>query len=107
MKKAALAALCSALVIPGLGQVMNGQNKKGLALLATVFLLLVAGMFKLIPFFRDVLTSPEPLPETLAAHDYGFLWLLLVIFAVVWFYSVMDAYRCGSKQEAAVVEDSR
>jgi len=39
-------SLCSGLVIPGLGQILNQQIAKGLILLGLVFLLFVAGALK-------------------------------------------------------------
>ena len=34
MKKAVIASLCSAFIIPGLGQILNNNIKKGLVILA-------------------------------------------------------------------------
>ena len=37
MKKSIISPLCSALIIPGLGQVINNNIKKGLIILGIVF----------------------------------------------------------------------
>ena len=47
MKKALISPLCSALVIPGLGQIINQNLKKGVSILLSVFLLFIAITFKL------------------------------------------------------------
>jgi hypothetical protein len=47
-------------------------------------------------------TSPSAhgtLLDRLGAEDLSPLWYLLAAFAVVWLYSVIDAYRTGKKMD--------
>ena len=104
MKKAILSPLCSALVIPGLGQAINQDLKKGVSILFTVFLLFIAGIIKLYTMIRssaDVdamsLSGSGTITERLRAQDDSLLWCLVAAFAVVWLYSVVDAYLTGKR----------
>ena len=104
MKKAFLSALCSAIVIPGLGQIMNQHVKKGVSILLATFILFVAGVIKLFHLTQAVLkdigdnrSDPGGLMDTLMAQDISLLWYLLGAFTILWFYSVLDAYLTGKK----------
>jgi hypothetical protein len=104
MKKAILSPLCSALVIPGLGQIINQHLIKGGCILFAVFILFVAGMFTLYHLMsaalKEQLINPGHLPDImhrLKAADFSALWYLLVAFALIWLYSVLDAYVTGRK----------
>ncbi|MFC1822202.1 hypothetical protein ACFL9T_05810 [Thermodesulfobacteriota bacterium] len=106
MKPHILSTLCSAFVIPGLGQILNKNIKKGLLLLALVFLLFLGGAVKLVLI---VLTLPDqqkldPSRELKIANsfegaDLSLLWYLLSAFVILWIYSVTDAYLTGKKME--------
>ncbi len=103
MKKAILSPLCSGLVIPGLGQVINQQLKKGICILILVFVLFVGTMIKLYLIIRGVFETKPDTSDTiavmdkLAAQDFSLLWYLLTAFAILWFYSVLDACMTGRK----------
>jgi len=103
MKKSITAPLCSGLVIPGLGQILNQQIRKGLILLGLVFLLFVAGAMKLA-FIITSLTRVPALAENsqTAAVSRGDLFLMAGIlgaFAVLWVYSVVDAFWVAFQAE--------
>ena len=104
MRKSLKSALCSALVVPGLGQVINGDLKKGGLILAGVFVLFVAGVVKLYQLIRDLMNAGEthgsesgPMAEALGRQDFFVLWLLAAAFVLLWLYSVVDAYLTGRK----------
>ena len=59
MKKIILSPVCSALIIPGLGQVINGNLKKGMVLLAMVFLLFLGAALKLVFLVQSYVNRPE------------------------------------------------
>ena len=106
MKKYILASLCSALIVPGLGQIINQSLKKGLCILSVVFILFVAGTIKLFFILRSALTHTNagrlntgPIAEQLQGKDLVVLWVLLGLFAVVWIYSVLDAFRTGKRMD--------
>jgi TM2 domain-containing membrane protein YozV len=107
MKKAISAPLCSAFVIPGLGQVLNQDIAKGLALLASVFILLVVGAVKLYLMINSAVTSfkgdalsIKGFAEHFLTSDFTTLWVLLGIFAILWAYSVVDALIRGVQVDA-------
>jgi len=108
MKKSIAAPLCSGLVIPGLGQILNQQIRKGVILLGSVFLLFVAGAVKL----AFIITSADPSPDlvntfpagVLGESDLLFMAALLAAFAVLWVYSVVDAFRVAFLAERSSAE---
>lgn len=104
MKKAALSPLCSAFVIPGLGQVLNQHLRKGVFILATVFVLFVAVIVKLYKIMNTLFMSARAdnqgslsIMERIKAEDLTVLWLLLAAFTILWLYSVIDAFLMGRK----------
>ena len=106
MKKAILSPLCSGLVIPGLGQIVNEQVKKGICILSAVFVLFIVGVIKLSQIIKALLQNmqmagPDPaaVMAKLRAQDLSPLWYLLAAFALLWVYSVLDAYVGGRKKD--------
>lgn len=106
MKKAVLAPLCSALVIPGLGQVINQHIKKGLMLLAADFVFIIAFTIEMYQIVRGVIGTgglnsdkPEMIMERIMAGDYTPLVFLFAAFGVLWIYSIVDAFLGGRKAD--------
>jgi len=107
MKKYIVAPLCSAFIIPGLGQIINRNLKKGLCILCLVFVLFVAGTIKLAFTIRSLFQGSDmpPLNSTamgqrLQGEDFTLLWVLVILFGFVWLYSVIDAFWTGKKMES-------
>ena len=108
MKKTILAPLCSAFVIPGLGQIVNGHLKKGAFILASLFFLFVVGAVKFYIMMSaavDKLKTAPPnsgaLAESLKSEDLTALWVLGAAFLALWLYAVADAAVWGAKLEAS------
>ena len=106
MKKAVLAPLCSAFVIPGLGQVINQHIKKGVILLAVDFILIILFTIKMYQIIREVVESevlntgePKMIMEQTLAGDHASLIFLFMAFGLLWLYSVVDAFWGGSKAD--------
>lgn len=106
MKKYILSPLCSALVIPGLGQILNHDLGKGITVLAIVFLLFIGGTIKLVFIIKSLLNQPAGMPyepanilKILQGQDHASLLWLTIAFALVWLYSVLDAFWRGLKIE--------
>jgi hypothetical protein len=104
MKKAIQAPLCSALVIPGLGQVINHDLKKGVAILAGAFVLLVIAGIRcfqaLSGAFEAVWADPSKqvlLIDHLKAQDLSLMKWVSWAFLLLWAYSVVDAFLRGRK----------
>ncbi len=106
MKRYILSPLCSAFIIPGLGQILNQNLKKGLCLLGMVFILFIAAVIKFSLIVKSLLRGSEItranakfLGERLQGEDFTLLWVLLFLFAMIWVYSVIDAFWTGRKME--------
>jgi len=104
MKKSIISPLCSAFIIPGLGQVINGEIKKGGIILLSVLAVIISAaieMYRLIKASLEGLAINELYPEMVIskfkAQDHTILWILSLIFACIWFYSVIDAFIVGKK----------
>jgi len=107
MKKAILSPLCSGLIVPGLGQIMNQELKKGGLLLGGVFLLFIAGIIKLTHLIHSIFRSgnidisdPDMIMARLRAENLTLLWTLAALFILLWVYSVADAYVGGKRIDA-------
>ncbi len=106
MKKAILSSLCSGLIIPGFGQILNHQIKKGVLLLSAVFLLFVGGCIKLALVVKSVMANtsslnrdPRAFMEIIRAEHLWSLWILVAFFGLIWAYAVIDAFFSGRKAE--------
>lgn len=106
MKKYILAPLCSAFIVPGLGQIINQNLKKGLFILFVVFFLFIVGTIKLFFILQSAIAdintgglNTAPIGEGLSGRDLTLLWLLLGLFALVWVYSILDAFWVGKRME--------
>ncbi len=106
MKKAILSPLCSAFVIPGMGQILNQQLKKGVLMLASVFLFLVIFIYYLYGLIDQVLRAgdlksgdPVSLVMNTVSKDALPLRLMALAFALLWLYSIVDAFLEGRRQD--------
>ena len=112
MQKAVMSPLCSGLVIPGLGQIINQELKKGIIILCAVFALFVAGTVRLLQIVHSVFRSghtdisdPQALMARLGAENMTLLWVLGVVFVIVWGYAVVDAYAGGRRMDQSEAGD--
>jgi tetrahydromethanopterin S-methyltransferase subunit G len=113
MKKSASAPLCSAFVIPGLGQIINQDIGKGLGLLASVFILLILGVVKIVLILNAALETPSGTEsaagafiDRFLASDFTLLWGIVAAFFLVWLYSVIDAFFRGRQRDREDGEES-
>ena len=95
-----------------MGQVINQDIKKGLIILAVVFLLFIAGSVKLALMIYSLSggqvidrIDSEVLLKRLQAQDLSVLWFLIIAFGIVWLYSVLDAFLEGRKIDHRREED--
>ncbi len=90
-------SVAASLLIPGLGQYVNGETAKGIVLAAVYFLAL--GLLSLLPDTQQMLHSvarlfaivPEGARRRADAPIGGMTWLLLVVITADWLYAVIDA----------------
>ena len=106
MKQYILSVLGSALIVPGLGQVLNRQVKKGLLIMGIVFILTIGVIIKLAGVIMKLLPQLKPdeitgeiITEKLHEIDLSATWFILVMLLVIWLYSVCDAFVVGKKLE--------
>jgi flagellar biosynthesis protein FlhB len=111
MKNWIIAPLCSGLVIPGLGQILNKQIRKALILLGLVFLVFVAGAVKLAFIISSMAHAPDLSATSLQAvlSDGDLVWMagIVAAFAVLWVYSVVDAFWVAFRTEQSLRERGR
>jgi len=106
MKKYILSTLSSALIVPGLGQVLNGEMKKGLLIMVIVFIFIFGGIIKLIDLTMKLLPQLNPdeitreiIADKLHEAEFSNIWFVLVILSVLWLYSICDAFIIGKRLE--------
>jgi TM2 domain-containing membrane protein YozV len=106
MKKYIIAPFCSAFIVPGLGQIINEQIKKGLLLLGLVFILLVAVTVKLAVVINRLMADVDlanidlkEITEKMMSEDLSLISILALCFAGIWIYSIIDALWTGWKIE--------
>jgi uncharacterized membrane protein len=110
MDKATKAALFSAILFPGWGQIYLKHYKRGLifilpVLTATVILawtIIEAGasIIRAAPFKKDTVQVSDVLSVTLRAFqsvDVTFFLLMIALLLLLWLLSIIDAYRLGKK----------
>lgn len=114
MKKYISAPLCSALIIPGLGQVINRDMIKGLILLGIVFVLVNVVLFRLvfmlIGVWDDASThelSGEDLLSLIRSSGLPVIRVSVLLFALTWAYAVGDAFKRGLEIESEKRADDR
>ena len=106
MKKYIISTFCSAVIVPGMGQVLNGQIKKGLIHMGIVFVIILALAIKLIKMVLNILPGldldkirVEAILEKIDFTDYTVIRVISYIFLVFWIYSIFDAFIIGLKIE--------
>jgi len=106
MKKYITAPIGSAIIVPGFGQVLNGQIKKGIVLMGVVFVLFAAGVGKLVQIAMGLLPELDPdkinfeeILVELDVMDISTMRVIMIVFLIVWIYSIIDALINGIKIE--------
>ena len=113
MKRQILSPLCSALIVPGLGQILNHRVKKGMIMLGLVFLIfiivIVTTTYKVLSLLEGRVSEtadPAIILQNLREENFSFLWFSIVAFGIVWLYSVLDAFLEGGKIDKGPGGDS-
>jgi TM2 domain-containing membrane protein YozV len=114
MKQALKGAALSALVFPGLGQIVLGRGRRG-AVLIVIVLAALAGIVvqatRIALGILDKVQAGGAVPDldtiTAATHEAlqaggaGPIQWLLVLIAACWLFAIVDAYRVGRALDAA------
>lgn len=128
MKYTLLSPLLSALVLPGLGQVVCGQVMRGLTLMGLTTILFLILLVKLalmlheaagawVAFGRNLIAGPFLSGVEGQAFPFILTWMGLsldLFFGVlvggllgVWLYGVLDGFRLGRRADAALAAGGR
>ena len=111
MKKYITAPIGSAVILPGFGQVLNGQIKKGLTLMGIVFVIFIIGVVKLFQVIVPLLPNPneinwgnilaqaEDIHARINISDILILRIVIILLLIVWLYGIIDAFTVGMKLE--------
>lgn len=92
-----LSPLASAFVIPGLGQVLNGQPKKALLLMGAVFFEIMIFSFQ----FIGLIKSDKALMDSINSGTFEFfsflkektqLALIFIVLLGTWVYGIIDSF---------------
>ncbi len=101
------AALLSAFVFPGLGQIYKGCRKKGIILILAVNVVFVAAIAVVIgeiyqaAFSGNLSATPNPvMTAERILHGTPAITVLLALFACLWIYGVLDALFHRPKDRA-------
>ena len=112
MKKAVLSPLCSGLIVPGMGQIMNQQVMKGLSLMAAVFVLLVSATVNIFLIMDDIfqqgnleIINPQAVMEVLDSKDFTATGIIVILSMAVWLYSIIDALINGIRLDKSIKEN--
>ncbi len=100
------AALLSAFVLPGLGQLYKGNRGKGVILIILVNIFLLAGLFFVMQGMGAFILSAKvsgaadavKLLDTLQRNSPAARWLLAAFFSL-WAYAVADALVAADDRE--------
>lgn len=106
MKKYIISTFCSAVIVPGMGQVINGQIKKGLIHMGIVFIIFISFLVKAIRIVMNILPglntekiSSKTILDKIDFMDYTILRVIIYLFLLFWVYSIIDAFIVGLKIE--------
>ena len=110
MNNSIKAALLSALIFPGVGQISAGDKKRGWIIIGAnvmlLFLILREVMQKAYTVIAEMQKSGSPMDiesvSNVTSKLAGFsdnilLNMLLILLVISWLYSIFDAYRSGKK----------
>jgi TM2 domain-containing membrane protein YozV len=111
MKKYILSPLCSAIIVPGLGQVLNKSVLKGLIIMGLIFILFIMITIKLALLILEAMKSQDiyALNDLIEVRslkgDLSGLWIMAALFVILWIYSIADAFFEGLKIERQIKEN--
>jgi TM2 domain-containing membrane protein YozV len=100
------AALLSAFVLPGLGQLYKGEKVKGVILIIIVNIFILAALYMILKYLAPVILSAQMKGESdvnkILEHLHSGgprVRFLLATFCAIWMYSWIDAAIGNSRKE--------
>lgn len=99
MKQSVKAALLSGLVLPGLGQIVLKQYRRGIAFilvaLASVLYIATTTVSRVLASMETL--DPAAIPPRNIAPGGDYAALALWVLGICWAWAVLDAYRSGDE----------
>ena len=112
MKKSIKGALLSGLVFPGVGQIVLRHYKKGITFLLITLACLVLIAMKAVQqtliivekiesmdSASDMITISNSAVQVTTTYDSLFFNIALLVIALCWIISIVDAYKIGKKMD--------
>ena len=111
MKKKHIAALLSALVVPGAGQLYSRHVIKGAAFMAASAALVAALLYKTMDAaLSAVAMSPDalsgsllPIVREVTESNRGFYGVISFVFLIIWLAGIIDAWVSGSGERVGKI----
>lgn len=112
MRKKHLAALLSALVIPGAGQLYSRHFVKGAAFVAASGALVAALLYKTMDAALSAVSRASmdelsggllPIVQRVADGNRGFYGIVSLVFLVIWLAGIIDAWASGGGEKIGKV----
>jgi hypothetical protein len=113
MNSATKAALFTALLFPGWGQIYLKKYKKGISIIIAIIAGVVSILLSVIqttitilkgaPFKKSAITFISVVKlaiDSIKALDRYYLFLILLSMILLWIFSIIDAYQIGKKEMA-------
>ena len=108
MHQSTKAALLSGLIFPGMGQLSTGNKKRGWIFVSAIIINIYLMINEIISEAQDVILDMQRKGMALDADNISkatselsgfseniYLNVLLVTFIIIWFISIVDAYKMG------------
>lgn len=117
MVRRLVSPLLSAVILPGLGQVINRQVGKGAMLIFTMSILVVTILFytaarvsqAIMSLSEEAINSEQKwalLRDELLKRDMTVAYIVGGVAVILWLYSVIDAYLVGAKLDRQAKEEA-
>ncbi len=108
IKRKLLAPLASAFILPGVGQIINRQPAKAVALILVSGLTFAVGLFFALKELNRAISIPavynapegqkwKALSDQLFSQGIDWIMILLAVWAAIWCYGVVDAFIWGKR----------
>ena len=120
MTKAVKGALLSGLVLPGLGQIVLKQYRRGVVLMLTVLVgiavIIVKAVQQAVKIFDSLVSTGDVIDadaislavsQSTALSDSVFFNLLQIVIVICWIYGIIDAYKIGKQQDLNPAESRK
>lgn len=109
MRQSIKATLLSAFIFPGVGQLSNGYKKRGWFFIGSSLIITILLISEIIAKATEIVNDMQKnglsldasvleskVSEAVSYSDNFYLNSIFIAFIIIWFVSLIDAYRTGS-----------